>query len=81
MNGGANLTGRALARNGAVTLNNNTVSFAACGAGGGPGGAPPPFPPPGVPTLPQIAEFVLLAVLLSSGVYVLGRRTRATSGH
>jgi len=81
MNNGANLTGRALARNGAVTLNNNTVSFGACGLAGGAGGAPPPFPPPGVPTLPQIAEWVLLLVLLGSGVYLLGRRTRATGGH
>jgi hypothetical protein len=63
MNSGANLTGRALARNGAVTLNNNIVSFAACGAGGGPTGAPPPFPPPGVPTLPQIAEWTLFVLL------------------
>jgi len=77
MNGGANLTGRALARNGAVTLNNNTVSFGACGAGAGAAGVPPPFPPPGVPTLPQIAEWVLLVVLLGSGVYLISRRTRA----
>ena len=81
MNGGANLTGRALARNAAVTLNGNTISFAPCGAGGGIGGVPPPFPPPGVPTLPQIAAWALLAVLLGSGVYLVSRRTRATSGH
>ena len=81
MNNGANLTGRALARNGAVTLDNNTISFLACGTGGGPGGFPPPFPPPGVPTLPQIAAWALLAVLLGSGVYLISRRTRATSGH
>jgi ice-binding like protein len=80
LNSGANLTGRALARNGAVTLNNNNVSFGACGAGGGAGGAPPPFPPPGVPTLPQIAEWALLVVLLGGGVYLVSRRTRATIG-
>jgi Ice-binding-like len=80
MNTGANLTGRALARNGAVTLNTNNISFAACGAGGGAGGAPPPFPPLAVPTLPEIAAWVLFAVLLGSGVYLVGRRTRATSG-
>jgi Ice-binding-like len=81
MNAGANLTGRALARNGAVTLNNNTVSFGACGVGGGAGGAPGPFPPPGVPTLPQVAEWTLLAALLGGGAYLVTRRTRATSGH
>jgi ice-binding like protein len=78
MNNGANLTGRALARNGAVTLDNNTVSFAACGAGGG--SVPPPFPPPGVPTLPQIAQWALFAILLASGAYLVSRRTRTTSG-
>jgi len=77
LNSGANLTGRALARNAAVTLNTNNVSFAACGAPV----VPPPFPPPGVPTLPQIGEWVLLVILLGSGVYVVSRRTRATSGH
>jgi hypothetical protein len=77
MNTGANLTGRALARNAAVTMNANTVSFAACGASG----VPPPFPPPGVPTLPEIAEWALLVILLGTGVYLVGRRTRATSGH
>lgn len=77
MNAGANLTGRALARNGAVTLDNNIVSFGACGAGGGAGGVPPPFPPPGVPTLPEIGGWALLLVLLGGGVYLVSRRTRA----
>jgi hypothetical protein len=77
LNSGANLTGRALARNAAVTLNTNNVSFAACGAPV----VPPPFPPPGVPTLPQIGEWVLLVILLGSGVYFVSRRTRAASGH
>ena len=81
MNPGANLTGRALARNAAVTMSANNVSFAACGATGGAGGAPPSFPPPGVPTLPQIGEWALLVVLLGSGAYLVSRRTRATSGH
>lgn len=80
MNSGANLTGRALARNGAVTLNNNTVSFGACGAGSGAGGAPPPFPPLGVPTLPEIGAWALFFVLLGSGAYLVSRRARATSG-
>jgi len=77
MNTGANLTGRALARNGAVTLNANNVSFAACGAPV----VPPPFPPPGVPTMPEIGEWALLAALLGGGVYLVSRRTRFTSGH
>jgi Ice-binding-like len=74
MNTGATLTGRALARNGAVTLDTNNVSFGACGAGGGPGGVPFPFPGP-VPTLPEIGVWALLAILLGSGVYLLRRRT------
>ena len=76
MNSGANLTGRALARNGAVNLNNNTISFASCAAGG-----PPPFPPVGVPTLPEVGKLVLLVVLLGSGAYFVSRRKRATSGY
>jgi drug/metabolite transporter (DMT)-like permease len=67
---GASLTGRALARNGEVTLNGNTISAAACGASA----APPPFPPPPVPTLPEIGAWALLLVLLGSGAYALRRR-------
>jgi len=81
MNAGANLTGRTLAQNGAVTLNDNNVSFGSCGAGGGVGGVPPLFPPLGVPTLPELGEWALLVVLLGGGVYLVSRRTRATSGH
>jgi Ice-binding-like len=77
LNSGANVTGRALARNGGVTLiTNNFVS--GCAAVGG---VPPPFPPPGVPTLPEIGEWALLVVLLGSGAYLVSRRARATSGH
>lgn len=81
MNSGANLTGRALARNGAVTLNNNNISFAGCGAGSGAGGAPTPFPPIGVPALPEIGKWALLIVLLGSGSYLLSQRRRTTGGH
>jgi hypothetical protein len=71
MNTGANLTGRALARNGAVTLDTNNISSATCGAGV----APPPFPGAPAPTLPEIGAWALLVVLLGSGAYLLSRRT------
>ena len=76
MNAGANVAGRALARNGAVTLIGDNISFGSCGAPV----VPPPFPPPGVPTLPEIGEWALLVILLGSGVYLVSRRARATSG-
>jgi len=75
MNTGARTTGRLLARNAGVTMDTNTIGFGACGAGGGAGGVPPPFPGAGVPTLPQIGAWGLLAVLLASGAYLLRRRT------
>jgi hypothetical protein len=73
MNG--NLTGRALARNAAVTMTGATIGFGRCLAGGGATGVPPPFPAAGVPTLPGIGVGALLVVLLGSGAYLLGRRT------
>jgi hypothetical protein len=79
LNSGATLAGRALARNGAVTLSANNISFAACGASAT-SGAPPPFPALGVPTLPQVGELALFLVFLGSGAYVVTRRTRATGG-
>ena len=71
---GANLIGRALARTGAVTLDNNQVSFAACGAGSGAGGAPPPFPGVPVPTLSQWALMALTCLLVLAGIVALRRR-------
>ena len=74
MNTGANLTGRALARNGAVTMDTNNVSAAGCQSAGQ---VPPPFPAP-VPTLPEIGAWALLVVLLGSGAYALKRRRTPT---
>ena len=71
MNNGANLNGRALARNGAVTLDTNNISNAACLTTT----VPPPFPSPGVPTMPEMGMVALLVVLLGSGAYLLSRRT------
>ena len=64
LNTGANIIGRALARNGAVTLDTNNISFAACGA--------PPLPP--VPTLATWAVIVLIGLLALAGVAMLRRR-------
>lgn len=64
----ANIIGRALARNGAVTLDSNDVTFAPCGA------APPP-----VPTLSEWAMIGLAGMLFLAGVFALrrGRRREA----
>jgi hypothetical protein len=80
-----NLTGRALARNGQVTMVAPNASFAACGAGAGAGGAPPPFPVFGAgfggalgPT-PTVSEWgmLILAVLLAIvGFAAMRRRAR-----
>ncbi len=60
---GASVTGRALARNGAVTLDSNTVNASACLAGG-------------VPTLPQIFAIMLAIGLVAIGYLQLQRRSR-----
>jgi Ice-binding-like/IPTL-CTERM motif len=70
LNTGANIIGRALARNAAVTLDTNNVSFAACGA------TAPPVPPPPVPTLPTWAMIALAGLLALAGFAAL-RRGRA----
>lgn len=72
LNTNANLVGRALARTGAVTLDGNNITNLTVCAGAT---APPPFPGPGVPTLPEIASWALLLLLLGSGAYLLSRRT------
>ena len=85
LNSGANLTGRALARNAAVNLNANGVSFAACGAGGGNAGAPAPFPvfgaggapgatAGGIPTLSEWSMILLAGLLAFAGVHAIRRK-------
>jgi hypothetical protein len=85
MNG--NLTGRALARNGAVTIAGGGGSFAACGAFAT-SGAPLPFPifgalgggggfvggTTGIPTLSEWAMILLASILAIAGFATLRRR-------
>lgn len=65
LNSGANIIGRALARNGAVTLDNNNISFALCNVGAG---------PPPVPTLSTWMMIVLVGLLALAGFATLRRR-------
>jgi MYXO-CTERM domain-containing protein len=68
LNTGANIIGgRALARNGAVTLDTNNISFASCGV------SPPP-----VPTLTTWAVIALIGLLALAGFATLGRRQSPT---
>jgi hypothetical protein len=62
---GARVTGRTLARNGAVTLDTNNVSFATCAVG--------PGPPP-VPTLSTWMMIVLVGLLALAGFATLRKR-------
>ena len=72
LNTGATSAGGLFARTGAVTLDTNVVSVVGS-CGGGPQPSPTPFPRP-VPALPEVATWGLLAILLASGAFVLGRR-------
>jgi hypothetical protein len=65
LNTDANIIGRALARNGAVTLDSNNISFAACGS------AVPP-----VPTLSQWMMIGLAGLLCLTGAVALSQRRR-----
>ena len=76
---GANINGgRALARNGAVTLDTNNISFAQCTAVGV---VPPIPPPPPVPTLATWAAIVLSAGLALAGFAALRRRQGLIPNH
>lgn len=63
MNTGASLAGRALARNAAVNLDTNNVSFAVCGEP--------------VPTLPEWAMILLMVVLAAVGYTAMRKRRLA----
>jgi hypothetical protein len=71
LNTGANIIGRALARNAAVTLDTNNISVGSCSAGGG---------PPSVPTLSTWALIVLIGLLALAGFVTLSRRQSLPGG-
>jgi type VI secretion system secreted protein VgrG len=74
MTTGATNSGGLFARTGAVTLDTNVVSrVGSCGSGPQPSPTPLPGPSP-VPTLPEVAMLGLAALLMATGVFVLGRR-------
>ena len=61
---GASVAGRALARNGAVTLDSNTVAVAVCGV-------PPVTPPPVTPIPPTLGKSFSPATIDAGGVSTL----------
>jgi hypothetical protein len=71
LNTGATLTGRAIARTGAVTLDTNAISTPPCAISGSPG--TPGGPSVGIPTLSEWA-LLLLATLMALTAYAVMRR-------
>jgi hypothetical protein len=61
MTTGAGLTGRALARNGAVTLDTNTVNISACAGG------------PGIPALDSVGLIALMLFFAAAGLFAIKR--------
>jgi len=70
LNTGATLSGRAIARNGAVTLDDSHVGGCAGAVGGPPGGGAA-----GGPTLDSFGLAILLALLAVAGVFAVNRFT------
>lgn len=79
LNSGANSNGALFALTAAVTLDTSQVTaVGSCGGGPQPSPSPSPLPttpPPPVPALPSVAAWGLLVLLLTSGVFMLGRRS------
>jgi hypothetical protein len=71
LNTSASVSGRLLARNGAVTLDDNHVALCV-------GGPPMPLPIAVIPTLSGWAMIVLAGLLMLSGLTAMRRRTRRT---
>ncbi len=62
---GANISGRALARNGAVTMDTNTITASTCQATGTPAGTPTGTPV-GTPSATPIPEFPTISLAIAS---------------